>query len=254
MNSSGIRRSRPRAGAFVALLVPLVFAAGCGDSDDGSGGGEGGEASASSSRRASDALTAARLEKLALAESDVEGFLVRKPAAAEILTQRDARTGEADCAEVSQVMWGVALGKPAATVHRRVTSEPDLGATDTEFTVSTTTVSLSSYDSADQARTAIEALSGGIAGCDGGFQTGALGTGEPGEVTEGSAPDAGEEAVAFTATLGGDTDLLGPVKAVVFRHGSTLAQFSTVSSNAAVSGGDFDFPTALVEAQDAKLG
>ncbi|MFI6334696.1 hypothetical protein [Streptomyces sp. NPDC050535] len=253
MNSSGIRHSRPRAGAFVALLVPLAFVAGCGDSDDASGG-EGGEASPSSTRRASEALTAAQLDKLALTESDLEGFLVRKPAAAEILTQRDARTGEADCAEVSQVMWGVALGKPAATVHRRVTSELDDGALDAEFTVSTTTVSLASYDSADQARTAIEALGGGIAGCDGGFRTGALGTGNPGEVTAGSAPEAGDEAVAFTATLGGDTDLLGPVKAVVFRHGSTLAQFSTVNANAAVSGGDFDVPAALVEAQDAKLG
>lgn len=189
MNSSGIRRDGAPARAFAALFLPLALIAGCGDST-GSGGTDGageGSASPSSARRASEALTAAQLDELALAESDLKGFLVKKPDAAEALTQEDVRTGEADCAEVSQAMWGVALGDPAATVQRRVTSEVDdeaIDAADSEeeldaaFVVTSTTVSLASYDSADQARTALKSLSSGIAGCDGGFQTGALGTGD----------------------------------------------------------------------------
>ncbi|WP_200308614.1 hypothetical protein [Streptomyces adelaidensis] len=55
-------------------------------------------------------------------------------------------------------------------------------------------------------------------------------------------------------TRSGDGDLVGPNKAVVFRHGSTLAEFATVNANTTSSADDWDFPTALVEAQADKLG
>ncbi|MFD4522346.1 hypothetical protein ACFWP7_00095 [Streptomyces sp. NPDC058470] len=212
----------------------------------------------------SEALTDAQLDKVSLAASDLKGFLVKEPGAAEVLTQEDVRTGEADCAAVSQVMWGVALGDPAATALRRVTSELDnaaIDAADSEeeldaaLAVTSTTVSLASYDSPEQARTAFKSLSSGIAECDGGFQSGAIGTGHTGKVSSDTPPEVGGETVAFTATLGQDDGgLLGPTRAVVFRHGSTIAQFSTVNPNAGVSDIDFDVPSTLVQAQDAKLG
>ena len=268
VNGSGIRRDGVRAVALATLLLPLALIAGCGDStgSGGSGGGDGageGSTSPSSAPSASQALTAAQLDKLSLAASDLKGFLVKKPGAAEALTQDDVRTGEEECAPVSQVIWGVALGDPAVTAQRRVTSEPDdeaIDAADSEaeldaaLAVTSTTVSLASYDSPEQARTAFESLTSGIADCDGGFQSGAIGTGGTGKVTADTTPKAGDEAVAFTATLGENTDLLGPTKAVVFRRGSTLAQFSTVNPNAGVSDADFDVPSALIEAQEGKLG
>ncbi|WP_345583717.1 hypothetical protein [Streptomyces prasinosporus] len=256
------RHSRFRTGAFAPLALPLALAviAGCGAPDAAAGRSP---ASAPAAREAATALTAARLDELSLAASDLEGFDVRKPGAAETLTEDDVRTGEADCAPVSRVMWGVALGDPAATAQRRVTSALDDTAIDAAesaeeldaaFTVTSTTVSLASYDTEEQAQAAFESLSDGIAACDGGFRSTAGGTRDDGGVSAGTAPEAGDEAVAFTATIGEDGGSLGPVRAVVFRRGGTLAQFSTVNAAAVVSGEDWDFPTVLVDAQEAKLG
>ncbi|KKD08673.1 hypothetical protein [Streptomyces sp. WM6386] len=64
------------------------------------------------------------------------------------------------------------------------------------------------------------------------------------------APDAGDEAVAFTAAYK-DDELSDPTRAVVFRHGSAIAQFSAANANAVFSD-DWDFPTALVDTQEAK--
>ncbi|WP_409471581.1 hypothetical protein [Streptomyces sp. HC307] len=268
MNRSGIRRSRFRAGALAAsALVSVAVLTGCGGSGDGDFAVDASvspsAAQTSAAASAVKPLTAAQLDKLSLAASDLKGFDVRKPAAYERFTKDDLRTGEADCAPVSQVMWGVALGDPAATAQRRVDSGLDDTAIDAAesaeeldaaFTVTSTTVSLASYDNEDQAKTALKSLRSSIAACDGGFQSSAGGTQDVGKVSTATAPDAGDEAVAFTATVSGDGGLLGPTKAVIFRRGSILAQFSTVNSAAVVSGDAWDFPTVLVETQETKLG
>lgn len=259
MNSFGIRRNR--TGAFVGLFLPLALISGCGDSTGTGGEGAvqgGGSASPSSTRSATEARASAQLDKLSLAESDLKGFAVRKLKDVEVLTQHDVRTDEEDCAVVGQAKWGVAMGDPVATVQRRVDSRVDDDAIaaagsdeemDAAFTMTSTTVTLASYGSPNQARAVLEALRGGIAACDGGFSS--LGVDK---VSVDTAPEAGDEAVAFTVRPGGDGDLEGPTRAVVFRHGSVLAQFSTVNPAFSVSTDDFDVPAALVEAQGAKLG
>ncbi len=267
MNSSGIPRSRPRThtrtGVFAAVVLPLALIAGCGGSTSSSresGAGTAGPASPSSSstRSASKALAAARLDKLALAASDLKGFGVRKLKAVEVFTQHDVRTAEEDCAPLSQVTEGVAMGDPAATAQRRVTSDLDDDAIaaagseeelDAAFTTTNTMVTLASYDSPDQARAVLKALRSGIAACGGGFSSFSID-----KVSVDAAPEAGDEAVAFTVRPQEEGDLMGPTRAVVFRHGSTLAQFGTGNPAFTVSSGDFEVPAALIEAQDAKLG
>jgi len=263
MNSSGIRRSRTRARAFAAVVLPLVLITGCGDfggSGGESGASAGGEvsASAASAPSASKARAAAQLDKLALAESDLKGFAVRKLKDVEVLTQHDVRTDKKDCAVVGQAEFGVAMGDPVATAQRRVDSGLDdeaIAAADSDeemdaaFTITSTTVTLASYGSPDQARAVLATLSSGIAVCDDGSSTLYVD-----EVRADTAPEAGDEAIAFTVRPVGDDDLEGPTKVVVFRHGSVLAQFSTVNPAFSVSTGDFDVPAGLIEAQDAKLG
>ncbi|MGW3653679.1 hypothetical protein [Streptomyces sp. NPDC000878] len=198
------------------------------------------------------------MDKLALAESDLRGFAVRKLAAVEVHTQHDVRTAEEDCAPLSQAEFGVAMGDPVATEQRRVTSEFDddvIAAAGSEeeleaaFAITSTMVTLASCDSPDQAQAVLEALRSGLAACDGGFSS--LGVDK---VSVDTAPKAGDEAVAFTVTPGQDDVQVGPTKAVVFRHGSTIAQFGTEDPSATGPTDDFDFPTALIEAQEAKLG
>lgn len=265
MKSSGIGR-RTRSGAFVTLVLPFALVAGCGNSS-GSGGesgaSAGGETAASvvstpSSPSASEARAAAELDKLALAESDLKGFAVRKLKAVEVLTQHDVRTAEEDCAPLSQAEHGVAMGDPVATAQRRVTFEFDADAIaaagseeelDAVFATSHTAVTLASYDSPDQARAVLKALRSGLATCEGGFSSFGVD-----KVSTDTAPKAGDEAVAFTVTPGQDDALVGPTKAVVFRHGSTIAQFGTEDPSATGPTDDFEFPTALIEAQEAKLG
>lgn len=261
LSESGVRRTRTRA--FVAVVLPLVLITGCGDS--GGSGGEsgasaGGEvsASAASAPSASKARAAAQLDKLVLTGGDLKGFAVRKLKDVEVLSQHDVRTDEADCAVVGQAEWGVAMGEPVAIAQRRVDSGVDDDAIaaagsdaemDAAFTMTSTTVTLASYGSPDRARALLTALREGIAACDGGLSSLSVY-----EVIVDTAPTAGDEAVAFTVRSGEDDDTVGPTRAVVFRHGRVLAQFSTVNPAFSVSTDDFDVPAGLIEAQDAKLG
>lgn len=268
MSSPRIWQSPHRAGvAVVALCVPLALMTGCG----AGGSTPGGTASAShppsalSSASTATASTAAELGELSLTVNDLKGFAVRELEAAEVLTPEDLRPGEEECAPLSRVMAAVALGGAAATAQRRVTSELDEAAIDeadseTEMdaalTVLSTTVTLASYPGEKQAKAAFVSLRDAIGTCEGGFSSLAVGPEDKGRVRADTAPDTGDEAVAFTATVSGDGGLLGPTKAVVFRQGSTLAQFATVNTNAlgSAEAGDWNFPAALVEAQAAKLG
>jgi len=145
-----------------------------------------------------------------------------------------------------------------ATAQRRVTSEFDVDVIDTAdsaeeleaaFLTTTTAVTLASYDSPDHARSVLKALRSALATCEGGFSSFGVD-----KVSTDTAPKAGDEAVAFTVTPGQDDAQVGPTKTVVFRHGSILAQFGSEYPGATGPTDDFDFPTALVEAQAAKLG
>lgn len=63
----------------------------------------------------------------------------------------------------------------------------------------------------------------------------------------------GEDAVAWTVgTKQGDTP--AQTKVVVFRQGTTLAGFSSFNIAAVTRGEEYDQPTDVIEAQEAKLG
>ncbi|WP_105974532.1 hypothetical protein [Streptomyces geranii] len=175
----------------------------------------------------------------------------------EALTQHDVRTAEEDCAPLSQAKFGVAMGDPVATAQRRVSSEIDDEVIDAAgsaeeleaaFVITSTMVTLASYDSPDQARAVLKVLRSALASCEGGFSSFGVD-----KVSTDTAPEMGDEAVAFTVTPGQDDAQVGPTKTVVFRHGSILAQFGSEEPGATAPTDDFDFPIALIEAQEAKL-
>ncbi|WP_196217873.1 sensor domain-containing protein [Streptomyces blattellae] len=254
MDTTRIPASSRRIHVAVGLVLPLALIAACGSGENGAVESP---ASVPRTESASSALSAAQLDKLSLTAGDVKGFTVRELDETEAFTQHDVRTDEADCAPVSQAMYDVALGDPAATAQRRMDSELDDRAIDAAetseeldaaFTVIHTTVTLASYDTPSQARAALDSLRGSIATCEGGFSS--IGTGE--RVEADTAPDAGDEAVAFAVESSDDGDLSGSTRAVVFREGGLVVQVSAVNDDAK-STDDWDFPTVLVETQDAKL-
>jgi hypothetical protein len=63
---------------------------------------------------------------------------------------------------------------------------------------------------------------------------------------------AGEDAVAWT--VGTKQDAAADTKVVVFRQGTTLAGFSSFNIAAVTRGEVFEQPTAVIDAQAAKLG
>lgn len=160
-------------------------------------------------------------------------------------------------------MRGAPLGEPAATALREVTSGLDEAAIDAAesgeeldaaYAVTGTTVTFSSYGSEGEAAAVLKALKGGIGACDGGFASGTEGTANAGGVSAASAPEAGDDAVAFTVAPGGDDlRLQGLTRAVVLRRGSVIAQFGAENPAALVSTDDRYFPAVLVETRDVKL-
>jgi predicted small secreted protein len=253
---------RTRTAVLAALVIPLVLIAAC-DGSNGEGDDAKSTASARSTQSAAKPLTVAELDAASLVRKDVKGYTVRKLGKGEMAARDKVGADNEDCAALSRALYGVALGEPAAATYRRVTTEPDEEAvmdadTDEELeaalVVTTNTVTLASYGGPEGAEAALKSLSEGITACAGGFQFTA--TDEERKVTkvaEFTAPEAGDEAIAFTATVrqgGGE----GPVKVVVFRKGTTLAYITTINAASLLGGKDFDFPADIVDAQAAKLG
>jgi hypothetical protein len=75
------------------------------------------------------------------------------------------------------------------------------------------------------------------------------------KVSADTAPKAGDDAVAFTAAVQQEgMPKSGPMKVAAFRTGTTVTYVSSVNPASLLKGGDFDFPTVLVETQARKLG
>ncbi|WP_338897806.1 hypothetical protein WBG99_21250 [Streptomyces sp. TG1A-60] len=267
MNRSGIRRSRTRATALAALVLPLALITACGGSgSEGDAGEESASAQATQSAESGGAakpLTAAELGKASLAEGDVEGYGIKEPGAGDVAAQDDVSADDEACMPVAQAVAGVTPGEPPASTNRQAIAEPDKSAVaedadpeevlEAAFDVSTTMVVLASYKSPEVAEAALKSVSDAVTTCAGGFQGTALGEKQKvTKVTEDTAPEAGDEAVAFSAMASVDGGE-GPMKVVVFRTGSTLAQFTSVNLASLTSGKDFDFPADLVTAQADKL-
>ena len=267
MRSTAVRRTALAAAA--ASLVLLVSACG----GEGSGGGtkddtKGKESAAA--EPAAKALTAAELEKVALAQGDVEGHKVAEAGPQDDIAAKDVTTDRAECKPFAEALSGVALGQPGATVKRSVVSEPAKTAdpdkkledmTEEEvddalagaFDITATMTTLSSY--ADKGATeAVAELKAAATDCADGFTMTMDGTEQKIlKMSEGKVTG-GDEAVAWNVTAEHDGDQM-PMSLAVVRKGGTTASFSSYNL-APVTDKKVGtvLPTAVIAAQAAKLG
>lgn len=240
------------------MLVSAVALTGCG----GDSGSPAAKASSSataaqgSGASAAKPLTAAELDKAALTKADATGYQVATPSKAETAAAEAVKVTGEGCEPLGRVMAGTAVGKSTATAYRRLTGNGGTGASSeaAALDINTGVVTLASYASADEAAAALKSVGDAVAACAGGFRWAAAGEKvSASKVTKGTAPKAGEEAVAFTAVTPVD-GVDAPWKAVVFRDGATLAHFVVANATSMMSGKDFTFPAELVTAQAGKLG
>ncbi|MFE0804819.1 hypothetical protein [Streptomyces sp. NPDC058812] len=262
MRLTAVRRTALAASA--AALALLVTACG-GSSDDDKKAGDGkaeGGAAASAAPAAAKALTAAELEKAALAQADVDNGKVTKTSAADDVSKDKVKGGDKACEPLAFAETGVPLGEPAATAKRSWTEGPKKPSGDetTEeaigaaFDLDKALVTLATYDDGG-AEAVLKDVKEAAGKCAGGFTFTAVGeTAKIAKVVEGKAPGGADEAVAMTMTMVGDDGDEFPVKVVVTRKGSTVASFTVLNLAAAGTGKDFPFPTEISDAQLAKLG
>ncbi|MEU3347364.1 hypothetical protein ABZ723_20705 [Streptomyces sp. NPDC006700] len=261
--SSPVVRRTALAASTAALVLLATACGGSSDSKDakaGDGGTTQADKTASAAAPAK-ALGAAELEKAALTQADVKsGKVTTKVPARDDVAHDKVKTADAACTPLALLQAGSWVGTPAATVKRSWLADakkPAAGADpkvallaglDREKVI----VTLASYDDggAEQAlkdlRTAADKCAGGYSYTADGTKTGIA------SVAVTQAPEGADEAFAVTQTMNAD-DVKAPVKAVVVRKGATVAYLPAINLAAAVSGKDFDFPTALVDAQLAKL-
>ncbi|MGW1407973.1 hypothetical protein [Streptomyces sp. NPDC002403] len=262
MRSTAVRRT-----AVAATAVSLaLLATACGGSDSGSGdkGADAKGKESAAAAPAAKALSAAELEKAALTQGDVKGQKISKAAAKDTISVDDIKVEKKVCAPLANALMGAQVGEPGAFTKRTVVSEPkkgDLAKQDSgdaeeafkaAFDITTTQLALGSYDGKG-AQESVAALRTASTECAGGFEFTAAGEKQKVlKITE-EQVKGGEEAVAWAVQLGqgGEKAVL---KLVALRQGASFASFS--SMNMAMLAGevkDFELPTAVVEAQAAKL-
>ncbi|MCL8015081.1 hypothetical protein [Streptomyces sp. AS02] len=267
MSATAIRRSVLAASAVsLALLVTA-----CGGGEE-AGADKETKGGTQSEQSAAKALTAAELEKLVVAKGDVEGHKITVPGKDDTFEPGAVTVERAECEPVGQAMSALPASKPASSVQRLVVQEPDAAKKDmpsieelAEMTeeeaeqatldsldITKTMTSLWSYE-ADGAEQTLATLREAGKKCAGGFSMTI--DGEKQQVTKVTEEKlaAGEDAVAWTvATKTGGTP--AETKVVVFRQGTTLAGFSSFNIAAVTRGDAYEQPTAVIEAQAAKLG
>ncbi|MFJ8186145.1 hypothetical protein [Streptomyces sp. NPDC096105] len=259
MRTSSVRRTA--LAASVAALALLVTACG-GSGDDQDKADEGKGASAASGAPA-EALTAAELEKAALAQSDVKsGKVATKLPATDDIAAGKVKTEDAACLPLARAQAAVAQGEPAAAVKRSWTGDPVKPSADTKpedalmaaLDVDKALINLASYDG-DGAEQAMKGLAAAAEKCVGGYK--ATVVGEPMDVVKvaaTAAPEGGDEGAAVTLTVAADEGVEAPNKIVVVRKGATVVTFSAVNLAAMATGEDFEVPADVVAAQVGKLG
>ncbi|WP_037708060.1 MULTISPECIES: hypothetical protein [unclassified Streptomyces] len=262
-----IRRTVLTASAVsFALLATACGGGESGDEDKKAKGGAGAE------KPAAKALSAGKLEKLVVTKDDLEDHEVKKPGKDEAFEPGSVSVEKAECKPVAQALSALPAGDPAATAQRLVVhktkaaekgmpSVEELGemtekqaeeATLDSLDITKTLTSLWSYD-ADGAEQALATLRKAGKKCAGGFTMTA--DGEKQQVTKVTEEkvSAGEDAVAWTIGTKQDGSA-ADTKVVVFRQGTTLAGFSSFNIASVTRGEDYKQPTALIDAQAAKLG
>ncbi|MFC8839159.1 hypothetical protein ACFT8Q_03395 [Streptomyces griseoincarnatus] len=262
MRTSSVRRTALAASA-AALALLVTACGGSGDDQDKADEGKGKAAPSTSAAAPAKTLTAAELDKAALAQSDVKGGKVatKLPATDDIAADQ-VKSEDAACQPLAHAQAGVAQGEPAATVKRSFTGDPVkpsadtkpedalLAALDTEKVL----INLASYEG-DGAEQAVRGVVGAAEKCAGGFK--ATLVGEPmavAKVATGDAPGGGDEGAAVTLTVAADEGVKAPAKIVLVRKGSTVVTFSAVNLASMATGKDFEVPADVVAAQVGKLG
>ncbi|MBI0300222.1 hypothetical protein JBE04_38650 [Streptomyces sp. PRKS01-29] len=248
MNDSGAKRT---VGAAIAVVAALALMTGCGsDSGDGTAGGaerasgapQGDEAA--SSGPAAKPLSASALERAALTNGEVKGLEVQKMTDKEVSEGGAATTGKAACRPLAGLMGTEYDPAPKASVHRAYAT--DL----TKAKVGGAgLIRISSYGPGEAERT-VKDLREAVTACRGGFPA-EDGSGEKADVTKVTpldAPEAGDEAVAFSLHDAGKEKAV--IKFTVVRTGPQVTVFFGVNiADPAKS----EIPAALVDAQVAKV-
>ncbi|MFK4597549.1 sensor domain-containing protein [Streptomyces pristinaespiralis] len=253
MRSTAVRRTALAAAA--ASLVLLVTACG-GEGSDGGTKEKGNGKDSAAAEPAAKALTAAELEKIALAEGDVKAHKIVKAGPQDDIAAKDVKTEKPECEPLARALAGTPMGAPVATVKRRATAEPDVkeagkdGAIEGAFDITTSLVALSSYEGQGAADAFAAVKSAGTA-CAGGFTMTMAGTEQKIVKMTEAEVSGGDEAVAWTMTAEQDGEKL-PFNVAVVRKGGTFVSFS--SFNLMAPEGDLPLPTAVIDAQAAKLG
>ncbi|MFE8914985.1 hypothetical protein [Streptomyces globisporus] len=265
MRATAVRRTALAASAAALALLATA----CSGSSDTDGKDEKGTANGNSSapKAPAEALTAAELEKAALAQGDVEGTKVTEAGPADEVSADGVKVDKEACLPVAHAMYGVAQKGAVATTKRKVIDEPKADgkksledvakgegadAFKDAFNLTSTFVALHSYEGT-AGPDAFAALKKAAADCAGGFTATVAGT--PTKVVSMTEEKitGGEEAAAWTVTSEDDGTTM-PVKLVALRKGGSVATFFAFNL-AAAGGGDvkFGLPTAVVAAQDKKL-
>ena len=166
------------------------------------------------------------------------------------------------CDTFADALMGAQVGKPvggqpAQGRQRTQDQKEKQDSADTEeafiaaFDITTTMASLSSYDGKG-AQDTIDGLRTAATACSGGFGLTVAGDKQKVVEIEEEKISGGEEAVAWTVTVEQDGEK-APFKLVVVRQGATIASFTSLNLAASGTGKDYDLPTAVVDAQLAKL-
>ncbi|MEV6173207.1 hypothetical protein AB0L99_34005 [Streptomyces sp. NPDC051954] len=259
------RSSGVRTAATVAVSVlSLALVTGC--SSEESGGAKASDAEGSSSpNRAAKALSAAELEKLLLAEGEIEGYKVASGDDTLPKSKSEVKTDKAECGPLAWAMAGLAPGDTDTGASNTVTADPASDAAsesaedpteadlENAFSVNMTFVGLSSYEG-DGAEQALKAVSDGIAACAGGFTITAQG--ETQKITKVSSEQGsagGDESVAFVLDSDMDGEGTAAFRTQVVRQGNTVATYYTVDFATMGTGKAAEVPSAVTTAQAAKL-
>lgn len=258
MRPTAIRRT---AVAATVMSLALLTAACGSDATDKDGGDKGKAAGTSSAKPAAKVLSAAELEDVALVQGEVKGHKVAKAGPQDSVSADDVTADKAACDVFGDALMGAVTGSPAASTQRKVTSEPKKGVDDNSadadeafeaaFDITTTLTTLSSYEGKG-AEESVADLRTAATGCASGFTLTAAGSKQKVvKITE-EKVKGGEDAAGWTVNIESDGDRT-TMKLVQVRQGSTVASFTALNLAAAASGKDFELPTAVIDAQAAKL-
>ncbi|MER5278821.1 hypothetical protein ABT025_24135 [Streptomyces sp. NPDC002809] len=262
MRPTAIRRTAVAATVMSLALLTAACGSDAGDKDGkGSDSASGKPAGRGADTSAAKALTAAELEKVSLAQGDVKGHKIAKAGPADTITAEDVTVDKAACDVFADALMGAKTGRPAASTQRKVVSEPKKGgdkesddpaeAFKAAFDITTTLTTLASYDGKG-AEEVLAGLRTAATECASGFTFTAAGSKQKISKIAEVPVKGGEEAVAWTVTVEADGEK-SAMKLIQIRQGATVASLTSLNLGASGAGGDFDLPTAVIDAQAGKL-